>query len=103
MEIDPKPQRWSGSIYEEGGTRGWLYITEEFNPAAQNAFKNNQWNRYRIECNGNTIRTWINGVPCINLEDAKFPKGFFGLQLHANRAADPAGVSTAGIAAFSSG
>ncbi|MEO6000055.1 MAG: DUF1080 domain-containing protein, partial [Chitinophagaceae bacterium] len=28
MEIDPKPQRWSGSIYDEGGRRGWLYTTE---------------------------------------------------------------------------
>jgi len=91
MEIDPKPQKWSGSIYEEGGNRGWIYTTAELNPEAQKAYKNNQWNKYRIECNGPTIRTWINGIPCINLEDSKFPKGFIGLQLHANQAADPAG------------
>lgn len=25
MEVDPKPQQWSGAIYEEGGDRGWIY------------------------------------------------------------------------------
>ncbi len=92
MEVDPKPQKWSGSIYEEGGTRGWLYITGELNPTSQKAFQNNQWNKFRIECIGTSIRTWINGIPTSNLEDAKFPRGFFGLQLHANRAADPIGT-----------
>lgn len=92
MEVDPKPQKWSGSIYEEGGNRQWLYITAELNPASQNAFNKYQWNKYRIECNGSSMRTWINGIPTSNLEDAKFPKGFFGLQLHANQAGDPEGA-----------
>jgi len=90
MEIDPKPQKWSGSIYEEGGTRHWLYTTE-LNPAAKKAFKNNRWNKYRIECIGNTIRTWVNGVPVAHLIDDRFPKGFIGLQLHANNPDDPPG------------
>lgn len=92
MEVDPKPQKWSGSIYEEGGNRAWLYVTAELNPASQKAFNKYQWNKYRIECNGNSIRTWINGIPTSNLEDARFPKGFFGLQLHANQAGDPEGA-----------
>ncbi len=92
MEIDPKPQKWSGSIYEEGGSRGWLYVTAEINPEAMKTFKNNQWNKYRIEANGTTMRTWINGFPTSNLEDDKFPKGFIGLQLHSNQAADPSGT-----------
>jgi hypothetical protein len=75
MEVDPTPQKWSGSIYVDGGNRGWIYTTAELNPEAKKAFKNNQWNKYRIECNGTTIRTWINGIPCVNLEDSKFPKG----------------------------
>ena len=92
MEVDPKPQKWSGSIYEEGGNRAWLYVTAELNQAAQKAFKKTQWNKYRIECIGTSMRTWINGVPTSNLEDAKFPKGFFGLQLHANQPGDPEGA-----------
>lgn len=92
MEVDPKPQKWSGSIYEEGGTRGWIYVTAEVNKEAQKSFKNNQWNKYRIEANGNSMRTWINGIPTSHLVDNKFPKGFLGLQMHANQPNDPPGV-----------
>lgn len=90
MEIDPKPQKWSGSIYEEGGTRHWLY-TNELNTEGKKAFKNNQWNKYRIECFGNNIRTWVNGIPISHLIDEKFEKGFIGLQLHTNNPNDPPG------------
>ncbi len=94
MEVDSKPQKWSGSVYEEGGNRQWLYVTAEINPASQSAFKKNDWNKYRIEANGTTLRCWVNGIPTSNIEDAKFPKGFIGLQLHANQAGDPVGVFT---------
>lgn len=90
MEIDPKPQRWSGSIYDEGGRRNWLYTTE-LNEPGKKAFKNNQWNKYRIECFGTTIRTWVNGIPISHLVDAESQKGFIGLQLHANNPTDPPG------------
>jgi hypothetical protein len=90
MEIDPKPQKWSGSIYDEGGRRGWLYTTE-LNTQAKSAFKNSQWNRYRIECFGTTMRTWVNGIPIAHLVDAESTKGFIGLQLHANNPTDPPG------------
>lgn len=81
MEIDPSDRRWSGGIYDEA-RRGWLYSMEN-NPAAKTAFKNNQWNHYRIECMGNSIRTWVNGVPCAHLIDNMTPKGFIALQVHA--------------------
>lgn len=90
MEIDPKPQRWSGSIYDEGGRRGWLYTTE-LNVTGKKAFRNNQWNKYRIECFGTTIRTWVNGIPIAHLVDAESAKGFIGLQLHTNNPTDPPG------------
>ncbi|HTE25685.1 3-keto-disaccharide hydrolase [Flavitalea sp.] len=90
MEVDPKPQRWSGSIYDEGGRRGWLYTTE-LNVPGKTAFKNNQWNKYRIECFGTTIRTWVNNIPISYLVDAESLKGFIGLQLHANNPTDPPG------------
>jgi hypothetical protein len=77
FEIDGK---WSGSIYDEA-RRGWLYPLTE-NPAGQNAFKNGEWNKARIEASGNYIRTWINGVQCTNLWDDMTPKGFIALQVH---------------------
>jgi hypothetical protein len=90
MEVDPKPQQWSGSIYDEGGQRGWLYTTE-LNAVAKHAFKNNQWNKYRIECFGTSNRTWVNGIAVANLVDTDSQLGFIGLQLHANNPMDPPG------------
>lgn len=80
MEIDPSSRAWSGGIYDEA-RRGWLYPME-YNPAAKTAFKHNEWNRYRIECIGNDIRTFVNGVPCAHLIDNMTPKGFIALQVH---------------------
>lgn len=81
MEIDPSDRGWSGGIYDEA-RRGWLYSMEN-NPSAKTAFKHNGWNHYRIECIGNSIRTWVNGVACAHLIDDMTPKGFIALQVHA--------------------
>jgi len=80
VEIDPSARAWSGGIYDEA-RRGWLYSLE-LNPAGKPAFKNGQWNKYRIECIGSSIRTWINGIPAANVVDDMTPKGFIALQVH---------------------
>lgn len=80
FEIDPSPRAWSGGVYDEA-RRGWLYPMTE-NPAAQNAFKNEQWNKARIEAIGSSIRTWVNGIECTNLWDDMTPSGFIALQVH---------------------
>jgi Domain of Unknown Function (DUF1080) len=80
MEIDPSTRAWSGGVYDEA-RRGWLYPME-YNPAAKTAFKNNAWNHYRIECIGNSIRTWVNGIACAHVIDDKTPVGFIALQVH---------------------
>lgn len=80
VEIDPSERAYSGGIYDES-RRGWLYPLD-LNPGAKMAFKNNEWNRYRVECIGNTIRTWVNGVPAAHLIDDMTPAGFIALQVH---------------------
>ena len=80
MEIDPSSRAWSGGIYDEA-RRGWLCINDG-NPKAQNAFKHNDWNTYRIEAIGNTIRTFVNGVPIAHLIDDMTPEGLIALQVH---------------------
>lgn len=80
MEVDPSKRQWSGGIYDEG-RRGWLY-TLEYNPAGKNAFKVNQWNKYRIESIGNTLRTWVNGIPTAHVIDDETASGFIALQVH---------------------
>jgi hypothetical protein len=81
FEIDPSKRAWSGGIYDEA-RRNWLYPLTQ-NPAAKTAFKNNEWNKARIEAVGNSIATWINGVPCANIWDDMTPVGFIALQVHA--------------------
>lgn len=80
VELDPSPRAWSGGIYDEG-RRGWLYTLDN-NPAGQKALKVGDWNHYRVEAIGNSIRTWINGIPCADLLDAMTPSGFIALQVH---------------------
>ncbi len=79
-EVDPSSRAWSGGIYDEA-RRGWLY-TGELNPKAQSAFKMGEWNHYRIECIGNSLRTWLNGVPVAWVIDDMTPSGFIALQVH---------------------
>ncbi|WP_405292372.1 DUF1080 domain-containing protein [Algibacter sp. Ld11] len=80
VEIDPSKRAWSAGIYDES-RRGWLN-TMENNPDAQNAFKQNEWNHYRIEAIGDTLKTWINDVPAAYLIDDKTATGFICLQVH---------------------
>jgi hypothetical protein len=83
VEIDPDVKRgrlWTGGIYEEG-RRGWLQDLKN-NELARKAFKPNEWNKFRIECRGDHIRTWLNGVPAADLKDAAERSGFIALQVH---------------------
>jgi hypothetical protein len=80
MEIDPSDRAWSGGIYDEA-RRGWLYAAN-INPVSKTAFKHNDWNVYRIEAIGSTIRTWVNGTPISHLIDDETASGFIALQVH---------------------
>lgn len=85
VEIDPSDRAWSGGIYDEA-RRGWLYSLKD-KPEAQRAFKNGEWNHYRIEAKGERIRTWVNGVPAADLYDAMTSCGFIALQVHSAKTA----------------
>lgn len=80
VEIDPSPRSYSGAIYDEG-RRGWLKHLGD-NKAAREASKLEEWNELRIEARGDLIKTWINGVPAVEVRDDVTPKGFIGLQVH---------------------
>ncbi len=89
VEIDPnKPDRmWSGGIYDEA-RRGWLYPglrggnAAAFSKAGQKTYQPEQWNKVRVECRGDSIKTWLNGTPRANFKDALTATGFIGLQVH---------------------
>ncbi|HTM98179.1 MAG TPA: DUF1080 domain-containing protein [Pedobacter sp.] len=80
MEVDPSDRAYSGGIYDES-RRGWLYPMD-VNPKGKTAFKKGEWNKYRIECIGNSIRTWVNGIATASLIDDLTASGFIGLQVH---------------------
>ena len=93
VEIDPNnPDRmWSGGIYDEG-RRGWLYpglqggnddeAKVAFTKSGQKAYKPNQWNKVRVACKGDSIKTWLNGQARADFKDNLTAKGFIGLQVH---------------------
>ena len=80
-EIETSPRKWAGGIYDEA-RNGWLYPLT-INPTGQEAFITGEWNHYRIEAIGTTIRTYINGIQCANLVDSTTAKGFIAFQVHA--------------------
>ncbi|MGB3145442.1 MAG: DUF1080 domain-containing protein [Maribacter sp.] len=80
IEIDPSDRAWSAGIYDEA-RRGWLNPMTD-NAEAQKAFKQNDWNHYRIEAIGDTLKTWINEIPAAYLFDDKTANGFIALQVH---------------------
>jgi hypothetical protein len=81
IEIDPSDRAWSAGVYDEA-RRGWLHPLDDQNTSAKGAFKQNQWNHYRIEAIGDTIKTWINGAEASHLIDDQTAEGFIGLQVH---------------------
>lgn len=90
IEIDPSDRAWTGGFYEEGG-RGWLVPLTE-NEEARKAFKQGEWNNFRIIADGNQFQTWINGVKAVETTDDDASTGFIALQLHSIRSEDQVGL-----------
>ena len=80
IEIDPSERAWSGGLYEPGN-RGWV-VTLAGNDAARKAFKQMDWNHFKIVMNGNKIQTWLNDVKVLDTIDDMSSFGFIGLQFH---------------------
>jgi type 1 glutamine amidotransferase len=81
VEIAGAETGTSGGIYDEA-RRVFFLADVSGDPAASKAFKNSQWNKYRIECRGSSIKTWVNDVPCADLRDSMDAKGIIALQVH---------------------
>jgi len=93
FEIDPSPRAWTGGVYDEG-RRGWLKDLKE-NEAGQKAFKQGEWNKVRIECQGESIKTFLNGVATAELTDGMTTEGVIALQVHGIGKNDTAGKEVA--------
>lgn len=89
-EIDNEPGRnrmWSAGVYDEA-RRGWLYPGirggdgEAFSKQGQKITNVDGWNKIRIECIGDSIKTYLNGELRSDFEDDLTPAGIIGLQVH---------------------
>jgi len=90
VEIDPSERAWTGGIYDEA-RRGWLHPLKDM-PEAQTAYKHLEWNKFRVEAIGDTIKTWVNGIPVSHLDDDRTDKGFIALQVHSIYSTDDVGI-----------
>ena len=79
VEVAP-PGSNSGGIYESYG-RGWLIKPD---PSKDSALKMGEWNLMKIRIKGNKVKTWLNGVQMISINDEKIGKGkgAIALQIH---------------------
>jgi hypothetical protein len=92
IEIDPDVKRqrmWSAGIFDEA-RRAWLVPDDgqtgpngkAFSARGLKIFKANDWNHVRVEAIGASLKTWLNGTPCAELQDSMTASGFIALQVH---------------------
>ena len=80
-EITTQDKGVAGNFWDEGRhTKWWDDFTNK--PQAAKAFKDGEWNHYRIVAQGDHNRSWVNGVPCADFRESTDASGFIGLQVH---------------------
>jgi hypothetical protein len=81
----------AGRVYDEA-RRGKFLDPDLTDAEKKGAFKKDEWNHYRVVCQGDSIRTWVNGIQIVELNDGMTKKGFLGLQVHSFKGEPPARV-----------
>lgn len=78
-EVAPKNHDTAG-IYESYG-RGWL---SKIPDNMEYVLKEGDWNTLRLRVKGDSVQTWLNGVPMTTLDDKKIGRGQgrIALQVH---------------------
>jgi len=82
-EVDTSDRKWAGGLYDEG-RRAWL-VDLKNKPEAQAAFKNGEWNRYRIEAVGDHLKIFVNGVQTVDFHDSMDAEGHIAIQHHGEK------------------
>lgn len=73
----------SGRLYDEA--RRKLLQDVPLRPEARTALKPDDWNTLRMECVGDRLRSWLNGVPIVDHRDAVDLDGLIALQVHSGK------------------
>ena len=98
-EVDPSGRKWSGGLYDEG-RRKWFISPNrdkaknreerdrsiaDFRKRAGESFKRDDWNTYRIECVGESIKIYVNGTLCTDVKDSVDAQGYIAIQHHGEK------------------
>lgn len=73
-----------GCLYDES-RRNKVLVEPKDKKVLMSAVKQEDWNAYRIRCEGARIQLWINGVQTVDFTetDDSIPKvGIIGVQIH---------------------
>ena len=95
VEIDMSAKNnrwWAAGIFDEG-RRGWLFPKKSkdkndishqkfFTDQGRKVSRQNEWNSLHIIASGDSIQTFLNGIPRASLKDGLTKSGFIGLQVH---------------------
>ena len=78
-----------GSLYDESRRRKFLANGDP--KQVESVFRKNDWNEFRIRCEGNRIQIWLNGLQTVDYlesDDDVTRKGIIGLQIHGGAPAE---------------
>jgi hypothetical protein len=73
----------SGRLYDEARRKLLQDVPED--PKCRAAFKADEWNRLRIECVADRLRSWVNDVPIVDTSDPVDVQGVLALQVHSGK------------------
>jgi len=74
---------WWGSLYDESRRKKMLANAKA--EAVAKVLKRDDWNDYRIRCQGNRVQLWINELQTVDYtepDDTLEQRGLIGLQIH---------------------
>jgi hypothetical protein len=58
-----------------------LYDLSKDEPARK-AYHIGEWNHFRVEAIGSSVKVWVNGIPTTNMVNPKYSKGYIALKIH---------------------
>ena len=88
-QADMGDPAWWGCLYDE--SRRNKVMAKSNIEEVNKHLKRNEWNDYRIRCEGTHIQLWINGYKTVDYveEDSSIPNfGIIGLQIHGGGVAE---------------
>ncbi|MEM6692269.1 MAG: DUF1080 domain-containing protein, partial [Planctomycetota bacterium] len=71
----------AGNVWDEGRRTKWMDATVNASQA-QEAYKPEEWNQFRVVAKGDHIQTFVNGQKVADFHDDRDASGVIGLQVH---------------------